>query len=234
MSHDKAVFDRAGLAFVGIANDIFHGIGLLSHQIPLHARGKTGATHAAKFGSFKLCQDFVTVARLNQLAHHSIFFAVAVRVCFARNASVLRVGLANFFAAKGPAPDLLGVRSGDIRENLIVDPDRGGAVAAAKAGNITNLHFFRPGTRKAALQFSPQPASSIEMAAHVRANANFRLSRKREMKMRVEAGDAVNLIEGGLCALGKPFRLGQKAVAKLDSPKVVEDHVVPSRAQSRA
>jgi hypothetical protein len=39
-----------------------------------------------------------------------------------------------------------------------------------------------------------------------------------------------------LRAAGKSFelRLGQEAVAKLDGPKVVEDHVVPSRAQSRA
>ena len=32
MSHDKAVFDRARFAFVGIANDVFHGIGLLAQQ----------------------------------------------------------------------------------------------------------------------------------------------------------------------------------------------------------
>lgn len=46
----------------------------------------------------------------------------------------------------------------------------------------------------------------------------------------------MNLIERGLRALGKPFefRLGQETVAKLDGPKVVEDHVVLSRTQSRA
>ena len=52
--------------------------------------------------------------------------------------------------------------------------------------------------------------------------------------MRIETCDAVDLVERRLGALGKTFefRFGQEAVAKLDGPKVVEDHGAPSRAKS--
>jgi hypothetical protein len=54
------------------------------------------------------------------------------------------------------------------------------------------------------------------------------------MKMGIEARDAVNLVERSLRALGKAFefRFGQETVAKLNGPKVVEDHVAPSREKS--
>src|SRR6266513_676474 len=81
-----------------------------------------------------------------------------------------------------------------------------------------------------------QLASAVEMATHVRADANFGFGRRREVKMRVETRDAVKLVERSVRALGKSFQLrrGQKAVAQLDCPKVVEDHVVRSRAQIAA
>ena len=46
------------------------------------------------------------------------------------------------------------------------------------------------------------------------------------MKMGIKAGDAVNLIQGRLGALGKrlELRLWQKTVTSLNSAKVVEDH----------
>ena len=45
------------------------------------------------------------------------------------------------------------------------------------------------------------------------------------MKMRIETCDAVKLIQRRLSAVRKTFelRFGQKTVAKLDGPKVVED-----------
>ena len=53
--------------------------------------------------------------------------------------------------------------------------------------------------------------------------------------MRIEACDAVDLIQRSVCALGKrfEFRLGQEAVAKLDSSQVVEDHGAASRIERR-
>jgi hypothetical protein len=44
----------------------------------------------------------------------------------------------------------------------------------------------------------------------------------------------MNLVERSLRAMGKAFefRFGQETVEKLNGPKVVEDHVAPSRAKS--
>jgi len=53
--------------------------------------------------------------------------------------------------------------------------------------------------------------------------------------MGVKTRNTVNLIEGSVRALGKcfEFRLGQEAVAKLDSSQVVEDHGAASRIERR-
>src|SRR5208282_4961979 len=74
-----------------------------------------------------------------------------------------------------------------------------------------------------------------QVAAHVRANTNIRLRRRHELKVRIKAGDTVDLIEGSVRALGKgfEFRLGQEAVAKLNSSQVVEDHGAASRIEKR-
>src|SRR5580693_6493568 len=73
------------------------------------------------------------------------------------------------------------------------------------------------------------------MATHVRADAHIRFWRRRELKMRVETRDAMNLIEWSVRTLGKrfQFRLGQEAVAKLNSSQVVEDHGAASRIERR-
>src|SRR5713226_3910145 len=64
ISHDETVFDGAGLAFIGVAHDILDGIGLLANKIPLHAGGKSGATHAFQFGGLELRKDIVPSTRL--------------------------------------------------------------------------------------------------------------------------------------------------------------------------
>jgi hypothetical protein len=72
------------------------------------------------------------------------------------------------------------------------------------------------------------------MTAHIGADANLRFRRRDKMKMRIETRDAVKLIERRAGALRKTFelRFGEEAVAKLDGPKVVEDHGAPSRVKS--
>ena len=54
------------------------------------------------------------------------------------------------------------------------------------------------------------------------------------MKMRIETGDAVNLIKRRLRSGRQRFQFGlrQESVAELNSPQVVEDHGAPSRAKS--
>lgn len=56
------------------------------------------------------------------------------------------------------------------------------------------------------------------------------------MKVRIKAGNAVNLVERRLRAPGKgfEFHFRQEAVAKLDRPQVVEDHVVRLARMRRA
>jgi hypothetical protein len=109
-------------------------------------------------------------------------------------------------------------------------------VAAAETGNVANLHVFGAAACKAPLKLRAQFASAPEMAAHVRTDTNFGFGRGRQVKMRVKTSDAVNLVKRSVRAMGKSFelRFGQKAVAKLDGTKVVEDHVLLSRVQIAA
>src|SRR5215471_2177505 len=73
------------------------------------------------------------------------------------------------------------------------------------------------------------------MAAHVVADPHLGLGRRRQMKMRIKTGHAVNLVERRLRALGKGFevRLWQIPVAQLDGPQFVEDHGERSREMRR-
>jgi len=142
--------------------------------------------------------------------------------------------LVNIVAADGAAGDLLGMRGGDIGENVIVDGNGRGMVATAETGDVTNLNVFSARIREAALEIGAQFARAVEVAAHIGADANVGFGWRREMKMGIETRDAVDLVERRLGAMGKTFefRFGQEGVAKLDGPKVVEDHGAPSRAKS--
>ena len=64
------------------------------------------------------------------------------------------------------------------------------------------------------------------MAAHVVADAHFGFGGRHEMKMGIEARDAVQLVERSLRAIGKgfEFRLWQITEAKLYGSQFVEDH----------
>ena len=64
------------------------------------------------------------------------------------------------------------------------------------------------------------------MAAHVVADAHFGFRRRGKMEMRIEARDAVQLIERSLRAFGKglEFRLWQIPEAELYGSQFVEDH----------
>src|SRR6266478_3797076 len=167
--HDEAVFDRAGLAFIGVADDVFHRVALFADEIPLHAGRKSGAAHTAKFRSLELSDDIVEGAGLHETAN-------------------------------GAASHLFGKRSRNIRENMIVDGGGGSVVAAAKTGNVANLHILRARIGEAAFEIGPQFAGAVEMATHVRTDSNFRLGRRRKMKMRIKTGDAMDLIERDLAA----------------------------------
>src|SRR6266850_1278195 len=106
----------------------------------------------------------------------------------------------NFFATNSPTSDLFGARRSDVRENVIVDGDGGSMVAAAKTGNVANLHVLGARIGESAFQIGAQFASAVEMATHVRTDANFRLGRRYKMKMGIKTGDPMNLIERNLAA----------------------------------
>src|SRR6267142_1576027 len=200
MRHDEAVFDRAGLAFIGVADDVFHRVALFADEIPLHAGRKSGAAHTAKFRSLELSDDIVEGAGLHETANDAVFFGISVRIGLAFDARGPRMGLKNFFAANGAASHLFGKRSRNIRENMIVDGGGGSVVAAAKTGNVADLHVLRARIGEAAFEIGPQFAGAVEMATHVRTDSNFRLRRRRKMKMRIKTGDAMDLIERDLAA----------------------------------
>src|SRR5712664_2170172 len=105
-----------------------------------------------------------------------------------------------FFPANGTAGDLFGARGSDIRENVIVDGGGESMIAAAETGNVANLQVLGARIGEAALEIGAQFAGAVKMATHVRANTNFRLGRRCEMKMGIKTGDAVNLIERDLVA----------------------------------
>ena len=65
------------------------------------------------------------------------------------------------------------------------------------------------------LEIGAEVAGAVEVAAHVGADADVGFRGRGQMKMRIEAGDAVNLIERRAGALRQSFelRLRQKAIA---------------------
>jgi len=73
-------------------------------------------------------------------------------------------------------------------------------VAAAEAGNIADLYVLGRHIGEAAFEIGAQFAGAVEMATHVRTDANFGLGRRCEMEMRVKTGDAMDLIERDLAA----------------------------------
>src|SRR6266850_2293640 len=200
IGHNETVFNRAGLAFIGVANDVFHRVTFFADEFPLHAGGKSGPAHTAKFRSLELSEDLVEGPGLNEIANDAVFFGIAVRVGFAFDARGLWMGLKNFFAANGAASNLFGKRGGDIRENMIVDRSGGSMVASAETGNVADLQVLRARTGEAALELGAQFAGAVETATHVRTDANFRLGRRRKMKMRIKTGDTMDLIERDLAA----------------------------------
>ncbi len=55
--HDLAIFERAGLGFVGIADEINRLAALAVNETPLEAAGKTRAAATAQAGNFHVLAD---------------------------------------------------------------------------------------------------------------------------------------------------------------------------------
>jgi len=131
-----------------------------------------------------------------------------------------------FFPTHGRAGESLYLRSTNIRIDHIVDRYGGSAIAAAQAGDFTNLHLCRARCRKSSFEVRSQFTRAVQVAAHVCANANIGARRRRQTKVGIETGHTMNLVKRRMGTAGKGFKLrtGKKSVAKLDGPQVVEDH----------
>ena len=90
MRHDEAVLDGSGLAFIGVADDIFFGDRLLSNEVPLHRSWEARSTHAAQFGLFQFRENAIPVLAGDELTKNAIFFSSGIGI--------------------GSAPDALGLR----------------------------------------------------------------------------------------------------------------------------
>ena len=130
-----------------------------------------------------------------------------------------------FTAQRSPHQSFRGGRA-QASKNFIVNRHRWCLIAAAQAAHILNLDIFGPRACKTAQQFGTQFAGGIQVAAHVGTHADFRLGRRDQMKMRIKAGYAVELVERSLRVMRKRFqlRLRQVTVAQLNGPQVVKDH----------
>jgi len=71
---DEAIFYCAGLALVGIADNIFHRVELLKHQVPFQAGRKARAAHAAEFRFFERGDDAIPIQGLHQGSRYGVFF----------------------------------------------------------------------------------------------------------------------------------------------------------------
>src|SRR6202011_1400148 len=184
--------------------------------------------HATKISSFQDCEDAIPGLGLGESADDAVLFRLSIGIGLALDARLLRMRFVDGLAADGAAGDLLGLSGRDISKNVVVDRNGGGKVAPAKTRNVADLYIFGPGTGETAFEVGTQLGGTVQMAAHISADSNFCLGRGGEMKMWIEAGDRVYLVERSLRAQREflEFRFRQKPVAKLDGSKVVKDHGV--------
>src|SRR5438105_15075346 len=67
LGEDEAIFDGAGLALIGIADDVFFRSCGLADGIPLQMRREAGATHAAQASFFEVGQEGIEIASLQKI-----------------------------------------------------------------------------------------------------------------------------------------------------------------------
>jgi len=76
-------------------------------------------------------------------------------------------------------------------------------IAATEARNVPNLNIFGARRGKGGLEYRAKFRGAIQMATEIRAHSQIGSGWNGEVKMRIEAGDTVNLVERCLGTLGK-------------------------------
>jgi len=89
----------------------------------------------------------------------------------------LRMVFVQFLPANRGTRNVFRVFGGDTGINAIVDGNGRRVVATAEAGNIANFDFAFWRAGQAAFEIRSQFASAVQVATHVRADANFRRAR---------------------------------------------------------
>src|SRR5256885_13589436 len=115
--------------------------------------------------------------------------------------------LLKFVPANRRSPKRFRVPRRHIRKNSVVDRTRRRVIAPPEARHIANLHVALRTSGESRLEIRSQFARPVQMAAHVRANANLRPRRWHKMKMRIKTRNAVKLIKRRLRSRRQRFKL---------------------------
>jgi hypothetical protein len=87
--------------------------------------------------------------------------------------------------------------------DLVVYGDGQRLIASPEAAYVFHLDVFGTHAGKPAQEFGAKIARAVQVAAHVVAQANFRLGGRSQMEVRVKAGNTVKLVERSLRAFRK-------------------------------
>ena len=72
---DEAIFDRARLALVGVADDVLFWPRLAPHERPFQFRRKSGAAHPAQVAGLQRCQHRVHIPRGGESLAGNAYFS---------------------------------------------------------------------------------------------------------------------------------------------------------------
>ena len=136
----------------------FSGLALLAHDFPLHAGRKSGAAQSAQGRWPSTCAITPSQSRVTTKASAARrrvrrpgYGSAASSPCFS---SVGR-HFGKFAAAQRGEHQRLGLRGADAAIDMIVDRNRGRAVALAQAGNVAHREIVVAHAAEALLQRRP-------------------------------------------------------------------------------
>jgi hypothetical protein len=121
---------------------------------------------------------------------------------------------------------------------VIVHQQGGGSVALPQAGAFAYSDAGRASGLQAVVQAVEESVGSSKMARHVGAYAHGDFRLRRQIEMRIEIGNAVDLEKGDAIFFGKSLQLigGEISIVTLDSSQVVENQetlLTPYRNRDR-
>src|SRR5579862_1984308 len=224
MIEDEPVLDGSRLAFIRIADDVFLGSWSFADRVPFKASWKSRAAEAAKTARLELLDNVVKISRLDQLSKRAVRAGVLIRVrC---ECGSVRLGhTRESDSVQRLKYQSLRSRGRDVSKNVIVDGRSGRAVALSQAGDSVDgdiLLFLRT---EFSLEFRTKRGRAAQVARQIGTHPHAHLRRWFQMKVRIEIGDAVDLIERQVRRFRERLQLlrGQISVLGLNRPKAIEN-----------